>query len=101
MGSNDKVASPSFTISKVYKTKAKELHHFDFYRLSEAGIMVNELEELLGDPHMVVVIEWAGVVQKVLPSERLSITFKTIDENSRQLTYKLPTSLSYLQQGRI
>ena len=98
-GSTDKTASPSFTISKVYKAGQKELHHFDFYRLNEAGVVADELVELLDDPQIVVVVEWANLVHGVLPADRLSVTFKTTDENSRQITFQLPDSLNYLVEG--
>lgn len=39
-GSEDPVASPSFTISYTYsRQNKKQLHHFDFYRLEDAGIV--------------------------------------------------------------
>ena len=98
-GSSDKTASPSFTISKVYKAGKKELYHFDFYRLSESGVVANELEELLDDPNIVVVIEWANIVRGALPANRLTVTFKTLDENTRQLTYNSPKALDYLLKG--
>lgn len=94
--SNDKVASPSFTISKVYKSRDKELHHFDFYRLHEAGIAARELAELIGEPNIVVVVEWGDVVQGVLPVERLKIRIKTVDETTRELTFDCQKSLKYL-----
>lgn len=99
-GSKDKTASPSFTISKVYKAGKKQLHHFDFYRLSEAGIAADELQELLDDPNVVVVIEWANIVRGVLPVKRLTVTFKTTGVSSRQITFNSPISLDYLFKGR-
>src|SRR5689334_25117700 len=66
-GSSDRVASPTFTISKVYKSGSKELHHFDFYRLQESGLIAHELEEIIHDPMCTVVVEWAAVVKNVLP----------------------------------
>ncbi len=98
-GSNDKVASPSFTISKVYKSGTKEMHHFDFYRLNEAGIVKRELAEVIGDDQVVVVVEWADLVQSVLPGDRLTIQFKTINESTRELEFAFPKSLEYLVEG--
>src|SRR5436190_17523226 len=47
-GSNDRVASPTFTLNKIYKnSKGQEIHHFDFYRLHEPGILVDQLSESL------------------------------------------------------
>jgi len=98
-GSRDKVASPSFTISRVYTSGAKQMHHFDFYRLTEAGIMKQELAEILGDPQTVVVIEWADAVKDVLPKERLTVHIKTVGENERDFTFTYPPSLGYLMGG--
>jgi tRNA threonylcarbamoyladenosine biosynthesis protein TsaE len=98
-GSGDRVASPTFTISKVYTAKAFEIHHFDFYRLVEAGIMADELAELTGDPQIVVVVEWADVVQDVLPMARLSITIKQTPEGDRAITVHATPSLSYITEG--
>ena len=92
----DKVASPTFTISKVYAGGKLELHHFDFYRLADAGLAANELHDLIGDPELVVVVEWAEVVAHVLPSERLSVTIVRTDENTRSLRFVCPQSLHYL-----
>lgn len=96
LGSTDKVASPSFTLSKVYKSGELELHHFDFYRLEDAGIMKHEVMELLDDPNCIVVVEWADAVKKVLPTERLVIHIKAIDNNSRELLVEYPEALAYL-----
>jgi tRNA threonylcarbamoyladenosine biosynthesis protein TsaE len=95
-GSDDKVASPTFTVSKVYKSGQKELHHFDFYRLPEAGIMSAELGELLEDPKAVVAVEWSDVVQHVLPVERLAVAITQTGETSRELTFAYPQALTYL-----
>src|SRR5437764_11905760 len=53
MGTSDKVASPSFTISREYKAGDLTMCHFDFYRLSEPGIMASEVAELVSDPKVV------------------------------------------------
>lgn len=98
MGSTDPVSSPTFTISKVYKAPDLELHHFDFYRLQEAGLLQHELTDLLNDPKIIVVIEWAGIVEQALPDKRLSVHFArdANDENLRILTFEADESLGYL-----
>lgn len=98
-GSADKVASPTFTVSKVYKAGAKELHHFDFYRLSDAGIVAHELHDLLNDPDIVVVVEWADAVQHVLPESRLKLELTRTGEDSRQLNFSAPDQLAYALEG--
>jgi tRNA threonylcarbamoyladenosine biosynthesis protein TsaE len=97
--SSDIVASPTFTINKVYKTKSFEIQHFDFYRLQEPGIVAVELAEVVGDPQIVTVIEWADVVQHVLPNRRLTIRIKQTPVGTRQLDFSCSPELSYLVEA--
>jgi tRNA threonylcarbamoyladenosine biosynthesis protein TsaE len=99
IGSSDHVSSPSFTISNEYKGKKLRLIHFDFYRLGEAGLVENALVEFLGKPGVVVVIEWADIIKQVLPEKRLSINFRVINEESRELILTYSKSLDYLVRG--
>lgn len=84
-GSADAVSSPSFTLRNEYRAGQLTLYHFDFYRLAEPGIVQRELEEVLADPQAVTVIEWADIVEAVLPAERLTIRIQTTGENTRHL----------------
>jgi tRNA A37 threonylcarbamoyladenosine biosynthesis protein TsaE len=59
--------------------------HYDFYRLQDAGIMADELRETVHDSSTVTIIEWAGVVDGVLPAERLKITLTSPSETTRTL----------------
>jgi tRNA threonylcarbamoyladenosine biosynthesis protein TsaE len=96
IGSHDRVSSPTFTISKIYKAESLEIHHFDFYRLDNAGLAAYELHDVIHDPGIVVVVEWGGVVEHVLPEDRLSVVITKTGEESRQLVITCPDSLSYL-----
>src|ERR1700694_4100448 len=52
----DTVQSPTFTICRTYVARDNlELHHFDFYRLQEPGIMSAELNESLQQTGVIVV----------------------------------------------
>lgn len=95
-GSKDLVSSPSFTLSNQYKAGPLTLYHFDFYRLSEPGIMRDELAEVLADPQAVVIVEWANVVERVLPAKRLTITMKATSVTARELTFTYPEQYKYL-----
>lgn len=99
VGSKDRVASPTFTLSKVYQARELEVHHFDFYRLVDAGLMTHELTDIIGDPKVVLIVEWADVVQHVLPDDRLTIHLKRTGEESRSLEFNVPESLGYLMEG--
>ena len=86
LGIDEDVQSPSFTISRVYDGRDEiVLAHYDFYRLSDAGIMADELTETTQDPKTVTVIEWADIVEGVLPEGRLRIVFSSPTESSRNL----------------
>ena len=100
-GSQSVVASPTFTISKVYDAPNFEIHHFDFYRLGDPGIMLTELAELLGDRQTVVVVEWADSVAHVLPDARLSVQIAQQPDGSRNITMSYPEQFRYLTEGLV
>jgi tRNA threonylcarbamoyladenosine biosynthesis protein TsaE len=97
--SPDVVGSPTFTINKVYQTFKFQIQHFDFYRLSDAGIVADELAEVSGDKNHVTVVEWADVVQHVLPDARLTVTFTLMPDGSRTLSLAADPSLAYLLEA--
>ena len=96
----DAVASPSFTIENVYRCPGFDIHHFDFYRLSDPGICAFELREALDDPDKLVVVEWSQIVADLLPAERLvvEIGFRPTGGNAdrRRFVFKAPPPLGYL-----
>ena len=83
---DDDVQSPSFTISRVYPARdGLVLAHYDFYRLNDAGIMADELNETVKDAKTITVIEWGDVVAGVLPGDRLTIKMQSPTETARTL----------------
>lgn len=97
MGIEEDVQSPTFTLSRIYETDRLTLHHYDFYRLSEAGVMSYELAESIAAPRVVTIIEWADTVADVLPPERLVITLRsTPDGEARLVEVDAPLSWEYL-----
>lgn len=98
LGIDEDIQSPSFTISRVYQARSGlELHHYDFYRLADAGIMSYELEESLRDPRVITVIEWAQSVQDVLPDSGGKITISYMPEGEgRELQTDLSNELKHL-----
>ena len=88
---NERLQSPTFTVSREYEARdGLRLVHYDFYRLTEAGIMADELHETTQDRNAVVVIEWSGVVANVLPRKRMTLTMKPVadDEHAREVIYE-------------
>ncbi len=95
LGVDDDVQSPSFTISRFYTGRDElELHHYDFYRLQDPGIMRYDLAESTGDTRAITVVEWAETVVDVLPAERTIISFTYAkDEMTRILRIERPTAV--------
>lgn len=82
----EEITSPTFTISKVYEnSRGQKLVHYDFYRLENPGIMVEDLFENLQDPRTVTVIEWADTVSEILPANHLRLEILINDDGSRTL----------------
>lgn len=82
----ESVTSPSFTISKSYALEnGGRLIHYDFYRLPDPGLMIDDLEENLQDPKNIIVVEWGGSVQEILPNDHIKIEIKYNEDNSREV----------------
>ena len=98
LASEDEPSSPSFTLENIYRCSNFNIHHFDFYRLDDPGIMAQELAEVLSDQQAVIMIEWARIVSDILPKQRLSIK---IDYAAlgRIFCFQAPAKLTYLLQG--
>lgn len=98
LGIEDTLQSPTFTISREYKGEKLRLVHYDFYRLSEPGIMADELDETLKDTNTVSVIEWSDAVEEVLPDNRIIIKIFPVsnDENSRDVEITIPSTNDYI-----
>jgi tRNA threonylcarbamoyladenosine biosynthesis protein TsaE len=91
---NEPVQSPSFTISRVYDAEdGLRLAHYDFYRLNEPGIMANELQEDTEDAKTVTIIEWADIVEGVLPEPHVAISITAPTETTRELTINDPSGV--------
>lgn len=84
LDSKDEVTSPTFVLENVYNGRL-ELRHLDLYRLSKPGLIVHEIAEARSDPGAVVVIEWAGIAEDVLPPDRIIIKFSVTGEQARSL----------------
>lgn len=80
MGIEENITSPTFTIIKEYEGSMK-LFHMDVYRLSEMkeDIGITEYFTKKG----VCIIEWADLIEDILPKNRLDIKINIIDENTR------------------
>ena len=86
LGVEENITSPSFTISKSYACKnGQTLIHYDFYRLNDPGIMLEDLEENINDKNNIVIIEWSDSVKDILPKSHTVINIKYNDDDTREV----------------
>jgi tRNA threonylcarbamoyladenosine biosynthesis protein TsaE len=97
--SQAKVNSPTYKINNVYPGSKLHLYHFDFYRLTDPGILSNELAEIINEPDAVVVIEWSDIVRQQLPKKQMAITFTQTADKQRQLGFSYQAALAYMIEG--
>lgn len=85
LGITKVINSPTFTILKQYQGRLN-LSHFDAYRLEGQDDDLG-FEEIF-DSDDVCVVEWANYIEDILPTERLEIEIKKIDENAREFIFR-------------
>ena len=85
LGIEENVTSPTFNIIKEYNSGEIPLYHMDVYRL-DGKIEGFDIEEYYNKGG-VTIIEWSDTIKDYLPSERLDIRIKAIDEDTRVLTF--------------
>ncbi len=76
----DYVTSPTFTIINEYKGRCI-LYHFDVYRINDVDEMYDLGYEEYFYSDGVSIIEWAEIVEEILPNERLNIEINKKDNN--------------------
>jgi tRNA threonylcarbamoyladenosine biosynthesis protein TsaE len=81
LGITEPVSSPTFTIVQVYEEGRLPFYHFDVYRIGD----IEEMEEIGYDDYFfgkgICLIEWAELIEEILPDDRISIT---IEKNLEQ-----------------
>ena len=80
LGVKRTVTSPTFTIMK-QSTGRIPLNHLDVYRLEDSEEDLGWDEIFYGDA--VTIVEWAHLIERDLPNERLAIEIKRVDEHAR------------------
>ena len=86
LGMNENITSPTFNIVKEYESGEKKLNHMDVYRIDETDQSIDFQDYFKQDA--VTIIEWAELIQDKLPKERLDITIKIVNENTRVFIFK-------------
>ena len=90
LGITTTVNSPSFTLEKSYiGSRDLTMHHYDFYRLEDPGIMRRTIAEGLTGEKNITVVEWADTVKDVLPPERIIVEIKYVADQPewREVNY--------------
>ncbi len=82
---DENITSPTFTIVKEYVSGEMPLYHMDVYRIDDnPEFGVEDYFQKDG----VCIIEWSEMIEDRLPSEKLDINIKIVDENTRVLVFK-------------
>jgi tRNA threonylcarbamoyladenosine biosynthesis protein TsaE len=79
------VKSPTFVILHICKGRIP-LYHFDLYRLDQKSDLEGVgLEEFLGDPHAVSVIEWADRIPQFSKQADVTVKLKREGKEKRRI----------------
>ena len=76
LGIDGPVNSPTFTIVQVYENGRLPFYHFDVYRIGD----VEEMDEIGYEEYFygegVSFVEWANLVEEIMPKETIRITIE-------------------------
>lgn len=76
LGVTEHVNSPTFTIVQIYESGRMPFYHFDVYRIGD----VEEMDEIGYEDYVygngVSLIEWANLIEEILPTHYTQITIE-------------------------
>ena len=76
LGITEAVSSPTFTIVQVYEDGRMPFYHFDVYRIGD----IEEMDEIGYEDYFygdgLCMIEWAGLIEEILPEKRHDLTIE-------------------------
>ena len=98
LGIKAKITSPTFVIQKKYElspsepkeisTSYKQLIHIDAYRLNNGrDLLVLDWDEIMNNPDNLILLEWPERVKDIVPTSAKKISFKFIDDSSREIVF--------------
>ena len=76
LGITEAISSPTFTIVQVYEEGRMPFYHFDVYRIGD----IEEMDEIGYEDYFygegLTMIEWANLIEEILPEKRKEITIE-------------------------
>ena len=73
---DEAICSPTFTIVQVYEDGRMPFYHFDVYRIGD----IEEMDEIGYEDYFygegVCMVEWANLIEEILPEHRWDITIE-------------------------
>ena len=76
LGIREPICSPTFTIVQVYEEGRMPFYHFDVYRIGD----IEEMDEIGYEDYFygegLCMIEWANLIEEILPQERFDVTIE-------------------------
>ena len=76
LGITEPINSPTFTIVQVYEDGRLPFYHFDVYRIGD----IEEMDEIGYEDYFygdgLTMIEWANLIEEILPNKRKEITIE-------------------------
>lgn len=76
LGIKEAICSPTFTIVQIYDEGRMPFYHFDVYRIGD----IEEMDEIGYEDYFygdgLTMIEWANLIEEILPSKRKEITIE-------------------------
>ena len=76
LGIDEPICSPTFTIVQVYEEGTTPFYHFDVYRIGD----IEEMDEIGYEDYFygdgLTMIEWANLIEEILPERRKEITIE-------------------------
>ena len=102
LGVKEKILSPTFVILKHFKITKKttnyklqtinftDFYHIDCYRLKDSkDILELDFKKIIAAPKNIVAVEWPEKIEEALPADMVKLNFEFIDENRREINFKI------------
>ncbi|NGX56695.1 MAG: tRNA threonylcarbamoyladenosine biosynthesis protein TsaE [Candidatus Anoxychlamydiales bacterium] len=82
---SSEVNSPTFTYLNIYDTKIN-IFHFDVYRLKNSNNFLDMGFDEYFSMDGICLIEWADIIEDILPKKRYNITINHISDKKREIS---------------